>query len=31
MDGYKATSQIREFNKEVNIFAQTAFADDKGK
>lgn len=26
MDGYKATQQIREFNKEVIIIAQTAFA-----
>ncbi len=26
MDGYEATRQIREFNKEVMIFAQTAYA-----
>jgi len=26
MDGYEATRQIRQFNKEVIIFAQTAFA-----
>jgi len=28
MDGYEATRKIREFNKEVIIFAQTAFAFD---
>jgi CheY-like chemotaxis protein len=26
MDGYKATEQIRKFNKEVVIIAQTAYA-----
>jgi CheY-like chemotaxis protein len=26
MDGYEATRQIREFNREVVIIAQTAFA-----
>lgn len=28
MDGYEATRKIREFNKEVVIIAQTAFALD---
>ena len=28
LDGYEATRQIREFNKEVVIIAQTAFALD---
>jgi len=28
MNGYKATRQIREFNKEVIIIAQTAYALD---
>ncbi len=33
LDGYEATRKIREFNKEVIIIAQTAFAfsDDKEK
>ena len=33
MDGYEATHQIREFNKEVIIIAQTAYvlSDDRGK
>jgi len=26
LNGYEATKQIREFNKELLIFAQTAFA-----
>ena len=33
IDGYKTTKQIREFNKEVIIIAQTSFAtkDDKAR
>ena len=33
MNGYEATEMIREFNKDVIIIAQTAFAmeDDRGK
>ena len=31
MDGYEATRQIREFNKEVIIIAQTAFALDNDR
>jgi CheY-like chemotaxis protein len=27
LDGYEATKQIREFNKDVPIIAQTAFAE----
>ena len=28
MDGYEATHQIRQFNKELIIIAQTAFAQE---